>query len=124
MIVRDRVVPEAGAGVRNGDTVAIHYELRLANLSLLEARHAVEAVDRKAKQWGGKCDGEQDQKGADALRRDTVLADSRGHVRAGIATAGALLLTYLSWCLRGDRWGLAALLVGAFSGALLLPILL
>ncbi|TMF88090.1 MAG: hypothetical protein E6I08_08220 [Chloroflexi bacterium] len=39
-------------------------------------------------------------------------------------TAGALLLTYLSWCLRGDRWGLAALLVGAFSGALLLPILL
>jgi len=39
-------------------------------------------------------------------------------------TAGALLLTYLSWCVRGDRWGLSALLVGAFSGALALPVLL
>ncbi|HEX6349071.1 MAG TPA: hypothetical protein VF160_06735 [Candidatus Dormibacteraeota bacterium] len=39
-------------------------------------------------------------------------------------TAGALLLTYLSWCVRGDRWALSALLVGAFSGALALPALL
>jgi hypothetical protein len=39
-------------------------------------------------------------------------------------TAGALLLTFLSWCVRGDRWGMAALLVGAFSGALALPAVL
>jgi hypothetical protein len=39
-------------------------------------------------------------------------------------TAGALVLTFLSWCVRGDRWGLAALLVGAFAGALALPAVL
>ena len=39
-------------------------------------------------------------------------------------TAGALVLTFLSWCLRGDRWGLAALVAGAFSGALALPAVL
>jgi hypothetical protein len=50
------------------------------DFSLLEARHAVEAVDRKPEQWRGKCDGKEDQKGADALRRDTVLEDSCRHV--------------------------------------------
>lgn len=39
-------------------------------------------------------------------------------------TAGVLVLTFLSWCVRGDRWGLSALLIGAFSGALTLPVLL
>jgi hypothetical protein len=38
--------------------------------------------------------------------------------------AGALALSYLSWCARGDRLGLAALLLGAASGALALPIVL
>ncbi len=36
-------------------------------------------------------------------------------------SAGALALTYLSWCSTNDRLGLAGLLVGAASGLLALP---
>jgi hypothetical protein len=54
------------------------------DLSLLKARHAVQAVEGKAEQRRGKCDGEQDQKGADALGRDTVVEHSCGHLCAGI----------------------------------------
>jgi FKBP-type peptidyl-prolyl cis-trans isomerase len=37
LIVRDLVVPNAGTGVERGDTVAVHYDLRLADRSLVES---------------------------------------------------------------------------------------
>ena len=37
LVVRDLVVPEAGTAVKAGDTVAVHYELRLADRSLVES---------------------------------------------------------------------------------------
>lgn len=40
LIVRDLVVPEAGAVVETGDTVAVHYDLRLADRSLVETSSA------------------------------------------------------------------------------------
>ena len=36
LVVRDLVVPMEGPGVADGDTVAIHYELRLPDKSLIE----------------------------------------------------------------------------------------
>lgn len=40
LIVRDLVVPEAGVVVERGDTVAVHYDLRLADRSLVETSSA------------------------------------------------------------------------------------
>lgn len=37
LVVRDLVVPESGAGVVSGDTVAVHYDLRLLDRSLVES---------------------------------------------------------------------------------------
>jgi len=37
LVVRDLVVPESGAEVASGDTVAVNYELRLADRSLIES---------------------------------------------------------------------------------------
>ena len=37
LVVRDLVVPETGAEVASGDTVAVHYDLRLLDRSLVES---------------------------------------------------------------------------------------
>jgi len=37
LVVRDLVVPNAGQGVVSGDTVAVHFDLRLADQSLVES---------------------------------------------------------------------------------------
>jgi FKBP-type peptidyl-prolyl cis-trans isomerase len=40
LVLRDLVVPEAGVEVGHGDTVAVHYDLRLADRSLVESSTA------------------------------------------------------------------------------------
>ncbi len=52
---------------------------------------------------------------------DDTWLDAAAYFRV---TAGALALTYLSWCGARDRLGLAALLLGAAAGAATLPVLL
>jgi|SRR5688572_30161711 len=37
LIVRDLVVPEGGGEVAQGDTIAVHYDLRLVDRSLIES---------------------------------------------------------------------------------------
>jgi len=37
LVVRDLVVPESGVTVKDGDTVAVHYDLLLADRSLVES---------------------------------------------------------------------------------------
>ena len=37
LVLRDLVVPDAGAEVTAGDTVAVHYDLRLADRTLIES---------------------------------------------------------------------------------------
>lgn len=41
LVVRDLVVPEAGAVVAPGDTVAVHYDLRLTDRSLVESSNSI-----------------------------------------------------------------------------------
>jgi FKBP-type peptidyl-prolyl cis-trans isomerase len=40
LVLRDTVVPDAGVEVAPGDTVAVHYDLRLADRSLVESSTA------------------------------------------------------------------------------------